>query len=340
MKIFEGFEKGINLDGWLSQCCHTPEHYRSFIGEDDIRSLSEWNIDHIRVPVDYELFEAPDGSFIADGFAIIHKTAQWCRKYGLNMILDLHKTAGFSFDSGENETGFFGSEALQERFYRLWVKMAEEFGQYKDLMAFELLNEITDKEFGPIWNRIAAECIRRIRNICPDVYILVGGYWNNCVLALSDIDIPVDEHIVYNFHCYEPLIFTHQGAQWIDGMPVDFKMSFPESKEKYSAAVEKLHLSTLELVNSMEISEVDGQIFDLLFGKAAAIAEKNNVPLYCGEFGVIDSADSKSTSAWYKAITDSFRKYGIGHAAWSYKKMDFGISDSEPSLCAAIKSYL
>lgn len=340
MRIFEGYQKGINLGGWLSQCCHTYEHYNSFIVEDDIRALSEWNIDHIRVPVDYELFENSNGEFLPEGFGIIHQTAEWCRKYGLNMILDLHKTAGFSFDAGEKESGFFYSEELQERFYRLWVKLTEEFGQYKDIMAFELLNEITEKEYGEIWNRIAAECIRRIRAVCPDVSILVGGYWNNSVIALKDIDIPIDDHIVYNFHCYEPLIFTHQGAQWIAGMPADFKMNFPETKENYSAAVDKLHLSTLELVNTLDISCIDGQIFDKLFGKAAAIAEKYSVPLYCGEFGVIDSADSESTSAWYKAITDAFRKYSIGHAAWNYKKMDFGISDSAPSLCAAIRSCL
>ena len=31
---------------------------------------------------------------------------------------------------------------------------------------------------------------------------------------------------------------------------------------------------------------------------------------------------------WFKAIHGAFEQLGIGRAAWNYKKMDFGISDS------------
>jgi hypothetical protein len=51
------------------------------------------------------------------------------------------------------------------------------------------------------------------------------------------------------------------------------------------------------------------------------------VRLYCGEYGVIDKADVKSTLRWYQDIQAVFSKYGIGHAAWSYKEMDFGLCD-------------
>lgn len=63
------------------------------------------------------------------------------------MILDLHKTYGFSFDEGESESGFFESEELQERFFRLWEEIAKRFGKYHDCVAFELLNEVTNKEY-------------------------------------------------------------------------------------------------------------------------------------------------------------------------------------------------
>ena len=49
--------------------------------------------------------------------------------------------------------------------------------------------------------------------------------------------------------------------------------------------------------------------------------------LYCGEYGVINLASAEDTLKWYRMIGDTFNKYGIGRAAWSYREMDFGIVD-------------
>ena len=50
--------------------------------------------------------------------------------------------------------------------------------------------------------------------------------------------------------------------------------------------------------------------------------------LYCGEYGVIDVVPAEDAVKWYRTINSVFEKYGIGRAAWSYKKMDFGLTDS------------
>ena len=147
MKQFSGFQKGVNLGGWLSQCPHTKAHYDSFISSDDIRVIAGWGADHVRLPIDYEVFEAPDGTWLDCGFARVAEALQWCKDCGLNLVIDLHKTAGYSFDSGEAESGLFDSEALQERFYRLWEEIARRFGGETDCVVFELLNEVTDKAF-------------------------------------------------------------------------------------------------------------------------------------------------------------------------------------------------
>ena len=63
MKQFPGFSHGINLGGWLSQCDHTKERYESFITESDIETIKGWGLDHIRVPVDYDLVEEKEAFF-------------------------------------------------------------------------------------------------------------------------------------------------------------------------------------------------------------------------------------------------------------------------------------
>ena len=167
MSEFKGYKNGVNMGGWLSQCDHSKERYDTFVTEKDFETVKSWGLDHVRIPIDYEVVEDKDGTPIESGHVYIQNAIDWCRKYGLNMILDLHKTAGFSFDSGEKETGFFESDAYQERFYKLWERLAEKYGKYEDMLSFELLNEVTDKAYCEPWNRISNECIKRIRKIAP-----------------------------------------------------------------------------------------------------------------------------------------------------------------------------
>ena len=54
MKTWNGFEKGINLGGWLSQWDLTDrEHLETFITEQDIQDIRAMGADHVRLPVDY-----------------------------------------------------------------------------------------------------------------------------------------------------------------------------------------------------------------------------------------------------------------------------------------------
>ncbi len=341
MRRFAGFEKGINLGGWFSQCDHSKKRYDTFINEHDIAELSTWGIDHLRLPIDYNLVEDKDGNYIEEGFARIEKVIVTCRRHKLNMVLDLHKTAGFSFDQGEAETGFFSDSSLQERFYRLWEELARRFAKYTDTVAFELLNEVTDKCFCSLWNSIAATCIKRIRAICSDVYILVGGYWNNSIDALADLDPPCDDKIVYNFHCYEPLLFTHQGAYWVREMPKHFRMKFPDTVESYQRNAKSLELHSSPFIDQLKDGMVDASLFDNLFAQAVKVAEERNALLYCGEYGVINLADLPDTLAWYKAINAAFVKYNIGRCAWSYREMDFGLCDEHAKpILNELKHYL
>ena len=333
MKRFDGFMHGVNLGGWFSQCDYSQLRYDTFVTEEDIKTISSWGMDHIRLPVDYNLVETNDGTPIQAGYERIKKAAEWCKKYNLNMILDLHKTAGYSFDAGHNESGFFENPQLQERFYKLWDNFALQFAHIfdgsKNEICFELLNEVTDQSYCKKWNAIARTCIERIRKVAPTIKILVGSYWNNSLASVKDLDPPYDENIVYNFHCYDPLVFTHQGATWIPKMNADFR--FP-IKSKFSDYIKMTEEKCGQSGTSFDCfspdATVDEEYFETIFAEAVQIAEERNVRLYCGEYGVIDRVNIPDTIEWYRLISTSFNKHGIGRAAWSYKQMDFGLSDA------------
>lgn len=299
----KGFYKGVNLGGWLSQCDYSEDRLNNFITEPDFEKIASWGLDHVRIPIDYNILENEDGSYKEEGFARIENALKLAEKYGLNAIVDLHKTAGFSFDFGEQESGFFENEKYQERFLRLWEEIAKRFGNCPDKVTFELLNEVTDQKFIDVWNKVVRECIKRIRVYAPDTLILVGSYWNNSPEAVKDLDKPYDDKVIYNFHCYAPIEFTHQGAPWAREIDQDARYRF-------------------------EDIDITPAFFEKLFAEAIEKAENNGTTVYCGEYGVIDRAQPEDALKWFKVINSVFEKHGIARAAWSYKEMDFGLSDS------------
>jgi len=328
MKVWNGYQKGINLGGWFSQCDYSKDRFDNFIVEEDFKVISSWGLDHVRIPVDYNLVEDDNGNYKESGFAYLDKAISWCKKYNLNMILDLHKTAGYSFDAKEMETGFFNNEVYQNRFYNLWTEFTKRYGKYSDFVAFELLNEVTDPSYMDSWKMISEECVKRIREINKDVYILLGSYWNNHATAVKALPMPFDEKIVYNFHCYDPLIITHQGAYWIPDMPLDFRYHYDNTYKDVTEAYNK-YLPNIWGGFKPDVKDMNAKFgpdfFENLFAEAIKVAEERNVALYCGEYGVIENADPKDILAWYKDINSVFVKHNIGRAAWSYRKMDFDL---------------
>lgn len=327
MKRLDSFMKGVNLGGWLSQGSLDINHIATFIVEDDIKRISEIGCDHLRLPVDYENIDK-DGEIVEYGFDYIEKCIKWCQKYGLNVVLDLHKTPGYVFDDLENSKGFFGNPILEARFLTIWDRLSSRFSKYSDMMMFEMLNEVTDESYLDSWNDLGNRCIKVIRKNAPKVKILFGGVNYSSVSSVKFIPKPADENIVYNVHCYEPLIFTHQGAYWVDKMPPDFRIEYPFKGEQYLDLIEKVPACKCGPFkdNPKElIASLGKEFFMNIFKEAVEYAEKNNVPLYCGEYGVIDLADPISTLRWLKDINSCFKEYGIGRAIWNYKEMDFGI---------------
>lgn len=294
--------RGVNLGGWLSQCDYSADRLARFITDEDFARIAQWGLDHVRVPVDYNVLEDERGGYDAPGWERLDFALAACEKYGLKMVVDLHKTAGFSFDNGENEAGFFESAAYQERFYRLWEEIARRFGRMSDQVAFELLNEVTQPEYIDAWNRISAEAIRRLRVYAPNTLVLVGSYHNNAAYAVRELDAPLDDRVAYNFHCYAPLDFTHQGATWIPDFPRERRIAF-------------------------ENSGATEEYFEELFSSAIEAARRNHTELYCGEYGVIDVVAPEEALKWFRAINAVLDRHGVARCVWSYRQMDFGVGD-------------
>lgn len=313
-----GYMRGLNFGHWISQYGElSDEHFSNFIVESDFEQVAKWGFDHIRLPIDYPVFyDEKTGEFIEKGLKYADFAIQTAKKYGLNVILDLHRTPGYSFDDtyDKEKNSLFHNKKQQEIFISIWQMFAKRYINEGDNLYFELLNELVQETSDP-WNELWPKAVKAIEEISPNRKILVGSnHWNNPdeLKYLKFID---DPNIIYNFHCYAPFLFTHQRAGWNENMvaypcSVTYPLNVKEHK-KFFLDNDPWMLENFETVGKEELKT--------FLQSAIDFKNEHNCTVYCGEFGVIANADLKSTIRWINDIVDIFNENGIGHSAWSYR---------------------
>lgn len=329
MREFLGFKRGINLGGWLSQCDHTKKTYETFLTEQDIQHIASWGLDHVRLPIDIEAVIDKEGSTNEEGFIFIDQCIEWCKKAGLNVMLELHKTTGSPVLQYEGEKYFFQNEVLWQHFFILWEEFAKRYGELSDSVAFGLLNEVVRLDVAEQWNKIIKQAIQNIREYAPDTRIVVGGVDCSSVTAIKYLNPPFDENIVYDFHCFEPIIFAQQAGNEGERMSLEYHMNYPEPLAFVEEESRKrLKAEQCKIFDISCLTQLNADFFDKIFFEAVALSQLRNVPLYCGAYGVINKAPVDGTLKWFQDIHRIFEKYHIGRAVWNYKGLQYGITDS------------
>lgn len=321
-------QAGVNLGGWLSQyAAYDHEHFRTFITEADLEQIASWGMDHVRLPVDYPVLEAAPSGLNEAGLAYVDQCLTWCRHYGLNVVLDLHKAPGFSFDALA-EAALFGSASLQDRFVALWEALTRRYRDQGDWLTFELLNEVVLPDSAP-WNALARRTIAAIRALDPTRRIIVGSNLYNSPACLAELDLPDDPYLLNTFHFYDPLFFTHQHAPWVPLMmaynqTVEYPGECPGLAEFLVAHADDAHVGAFKFQ-----PHLNRQVLEEALQPAVEFMARTGKPLYCGEYGVIDRAPMESSLRWHRDFVALLREHGIGRAVWSYKQMDFGLVDAQ-----------
>jgi len=328
------FVNGVNLGGWLSQYdAYDHDHFRTFITRRDVQRIAAWGLDHVRLPVDYPVIESDDAIGVPreDGYVYIDRCIEWCADAGLAVIIDLHEAPGFTFrndlEEGVGATNtLFTDPAVQDRFVELWETIVRRYADAPVPIIFELLNEVTLPDNGP-WNALAARTLAAIRVIAPEATVMIGGTHNNAVSGLDGLIEIDDPHVIYTFHTYEPLYFTHQNAPWAEG-PREWGQA-PSYPGHLAGLGEWLAENPQhnQFGDQQVDQRMDREFLAEIIAPAVAFAQRTGHEIYCGEFGVADWVDPDSRNAWLADFYSLLREHGIGRAIWSYTAMDFGLID-------------
>lgn len=166
-----------------------------------------------------------------------------------------------------------------------------------------------------------------IREGAPqNTIIAAGARWSNDD-ELVFLESLRDPNVIYNFHFYEPHLFTHQGAtwgvyfwHWVKGLHYP---SSPESAAKAAAAVPDA-VDRLAVIRYGR-DHWDAARIDTEITQVADWAQHNGVPVVCNEFGVYRAyADPQDRAAWIHDVRTALERHGMGWTMWDYSG-SFGV---------------
>jgi aryl-phospho-beta-D-glucosidase BglC (GH1 family) len=313
-------QHGINLSEWFAQVYdekgYTREHFVAWTTAADIDAIKSMGFDHVRLSVNPQpMFRRGQADRIPEEYiGYLDAAVQMILARGLAVIIDVHPESDF-------KQKLTTDDSFVEQFADYWRALARHYASTNpDMVEFEILNEPEFKDRFR-WQGVQAKLAVAIREGAPHhTIIAAGAYWSS-ESELLFFDPLRDPNIIYNFHFYEPHIFTHQGATWSTNYVHYLEdLPYPSTPENVQAAAELVPDAVNRLqaihygLDRWNAARIDGEI-----GQVAAWAKRWNVPVTCNEFGVYrKAANPRDRAAWISDVRTTLEKYGIGWTMWDY----------------------
>ena len=248
----------------------------------------------VRLPVAWDTY-AKDGRIPDDKLARVGEIADWITGAGMFCVINIHWDGGW-IDKGK----VFGGEA-ERKFPAYWAQIASAFADRDERVIFEALNEetafegagSTRKAFATLThvNQLFIDTVRRTGGNNARRLLVVTGYATDFTKTSSaDYVLPKDSvphKLLISVHYYTPWPFV--------GMTKD--ESWGKARPTWGTPADYAELERL---------------FDLM----QAFSERNDIPVFVGEFNASDQKETPSRIRWMIATKDAALKRKMVPVLW------------------------
>ncbi len=315
--------RGINLSMWYAQdgdlynATGGAEKLASYITPADFKLVHGLGFDHVRLSIDPVplIADKATGALRPEAIARLDQTVKQITTTGLVVVLDIHPEPVWVKTSESTEDG-------TAEFFAFWKSFAAHFGGTDpEKVYFEVMNEPNGVDLYR-WAGEEARAVAVIRAQAPRHTIIVGGANWNGINGLQALEPFHDDNLVYTFHDYNPMTFTHQGATWAgEALKPLHGVPYPSSPENVAPLVAELPDGPAKKdlawygQQRWNITTMEKEI-----GVAVDWAKQRHVPLWCGEFGVfIEHSNPADRDRWLTDMRKTLEKNGIGWNMWDYR---------------------
>jgi endoglucanase len=319
-KRAQNLRHGINLSHWYSQVFdpkgYTKEHFDTYDTAQDMALIKSMGFDHVRFTLNCDpMLQRGQADRIPEEYlAMVDSAVKMILDQRLAVIIDIHPESDFKAKLASDD-GFV------EQFEDYWRALARHYSTLDpDKVFFEVLNEPEFRDRYR-WAGVQARLARAIREGAPENTIIVAGANWSAISELLFMEPLHDPNLIYNFHFYEPHIFTHQGATWAANFQHYLsKVPYPSTPENVQSAITQVpDPSNQQAIVHYGLERWNASRVDAEIALAAAWGKRWNVPLTCNEFGVYRlDATPEDRAAWIHDVRTALEKYGIGWTMWDY----------------------
>jgi len=307
------FLRGVNLGDYLE----ASRHNRSIaVSATEFSRMKQEGFDHLRVPVGWHQYAGPGPEYQLEPeiFALVDFVVTNALQNHLAVLINLHHFNALDHDPG-------GATA---EFLALWRQVAAHYQAFPPALAFELDNEPHENATTERMNPIYAQAIAEIRRTNPHrtLFVEPGGWgsWGD----LKKLVLPPDDNVIVSVHCYDPFMFTHQGASWTHGAPVT-GVRFPGPPDQpllppAGLALEHYQLDWINQYNTLPAAQNPSSplAFTGKLQYLRAWSDYYGRPVHLGEFGAYTKADEASRARFYAAMRAAAESRNIGWCLWDW----------------------
>ncbi len=284
---------------------HTEQRLRGMMVQpnavdSDLRTLAAWGANHVRWQLSWDGFPNSKAdhatpleykNWLESCLQHVDKMLPVCRELGIKVVIDFHTLPGGRMP-GVMTHRIFQSKEWQDMFIELWQRIANRYKDETTIWGYDLANEPmegTVPEGLMNWPALAAHVGKLIREIDTTHALIVEaapGGGPDALVAMKPL--PLDK-VVYSFHMYMPLKFTHQA---INDEPATIRYPGLIDGREWNIDVLRKALNTVKKWQ-----------------------EENNVHIYVGEFSAIRWAPGESAYYYLRDCIELFEDYGWD---WAY----------------------
>ena len=320
--VIDPLSKGVNLSNWFNDYSD-PGQFSNRFTISALQLIKANGFTYVRIPIGATiLYDASNPSQLkTNNLLLVDAAINNCINAGLAVTINLHP--------GQNDTDSLlaNNAAYADKIAAYWKAMAAYFKKYTaDKFFFEVYNEphaaaagLTAQSFS-WWQPVQEKMIAAIRHETTTHKIIVGGEGWNSIDGLKQLQVYTYSNLIYNFHFYDPFLFTHQGASWAGWPPAIAANNVPYPSNPTVVAPLIAGTSNIELKNALQWygdQRYNIDSLDKWIKRAYDWGNSNNVKIIVNEFGSYSPyAPRQSRLNWIQDVHTVFEKYKIGWAMW------------------------